>query len=64
MRDVALGEDESRCRKGALPCVLVAFANLAISILRLAGVQNIQNQMDLLHGVPNGTFRALMAMPA
>ncbi len=44
--------------------MLAAFANLAISILPLAGMQNIQNQMDFLLGDPNGTFRALMPLSA
>ena len=60
MRDVALDEDRSRCRKDALPRGLAAFANLSISILRLAGVKNIQDTMDLLHGDCLGTMMQLV----
>ncbi len=60
VRDVALGEDKSRCRKDAPPRVLAAFANLAISILRLTGVKNIQDQMDWLHGDCLGTMTQLV----
>ena len=41
--------------KDALPRVLTTLANLAVSILRSAGVNNIQNMMDLLHGDCQGT---------
>ena len=48
MRDVALGEDACRVRSNALPRVMAAFANLAISILRLLQVQNIKRTMHQL----------------
>ena len=37
VRDGALPRDASRLRKGALPQVMAAFANLALSILRMLG---------------------------
>ena len=40
--------------------MLAAFANLAISILRLTAVKNIQNTMDLLHGDCLGTMMQLV----
>ncbi len=55
VRDVALREDNCRVRKGALPRVLAAFANLAISVLRLAGVKNIKRRMEQLHLRPDYT---------
>ena len=48
VRDVALGEDACRVRSNALPRVMAAFANLAISILRLLQVQNIKRTMHQL----------------
>ena len=41
VRDVALREDHSRIRKGTLPRLLAAFANFAISLLRLLKTPNI-----------------------
>jgi len=55
VRDVALREDACRVRKGALPRVMAAFANLAISILRLLRVQNIKRRMEQLHLRPDYT---------
>ena len=48
VRDVALREDECRVRSSALPRVMAAFANLAISILRLLQVRNIKRKMSQL----------------
>ena len=55
VRDVALREDACRVRKGALPRVIAAFANLAISILRLLRVKNIKRRMDQSHLRPDYT---------
>ena len=55
VRDVALREDACRVRKGALPRVMAAFANLAISILRLLRVKNIKRRMEQLHLRPDYT---------
>ena len=55
VRDVALREDGCRVRKGALPRVMAAFANLAISIHRLVGTKNIKRRMEQLHLRPGYT---------
>lgn len=41
VRDVVLGEDASRIRKGSAPEVMAALRNLAIGFLRSTGVKNI-----------------------
>jgi hypothetical protein len=41
VRDVSLGEDASRIRKGSGPEVMAALRNLAIGVLRSTGVSNI-----------------------
>ena len=41
VRDVTLGEDASRIRKGSGPEVMAAFRNAAIGFLRSTGVTNI-----------------------
>ncbi len=41
VRDVTFDEDRSRVRKGAGAHVMASVRNLAISLLRLAGAQNI-----------------------
>lgn len=41
VRDVSLGEDASRIRKGSGPEVMAALRNLAIGFLRSTGVNNI-----------------------
>ncbi|MCY4188665.1 MAG: hypothetical protein OXD30_09295 [Bryobacterales bacterium] len=48
VREAALGEDASRLRKGALPLLWAAGANLALSILRLRGSAGLQRTMDPL----------------
>ena len=53
--DVALREDHCGVRKGALPRVMAALANLAISILRLFRVRNIKRRMEQLHLRPDST---------
>ena len=60
VRDVALDEDHSRIRKGSLPRLLAAFANLAISILRLLRTTNIKRRMRQLHLDPNGAVALLL----
>ena len=60
VRDVAMGEDRSRVRKGSLPRLLAAFANLAISILRLLGTKNIQRRMGQLKMNPNAAVALLL----
>jgi hypothetical protein len=41
VRDVSLGEDASRIRTGSGPEVMAALRNLAVGLLRTAGVSNI-----------------------
>ena len=64
VRDGALQEDAMRVRKGALPRVMAAFANLSISILRLLGAENIQRRMNQLRIAPDKVFSLLGACPA
>ena len=49
VRDVALREDGSCCRKGSIPRVLASFADLALSILRMGKATNIAQRMRDLH---------------
>jgi predicted transposase YbfD/YdcC len=41
VRDATMGEDASKLRSASAPRVLASLRNLAISVLRLAGVTNI-----------------------
>ena len=41
MRDVTLGEDASRIRKGGGPEIMAAFRNAAIGLLRATGATKI-----------------------
>lgn len=41
VRDVSLGEDASRIRKGSGPEVMAALRNLAVGLMRTIGVANI-----------------------
>ena len=45
VRDVSLGEDASRIRKGSGPEVMAALRNLAIGLLRSTGASNIAEAM-------------------
>src|SRR5262249_12885256 len=45
VRDVSLGEDASRIRKGSGPQVMAALRNLAIGLLRSTGATNIAEAM-------------------
>lgn len=45
MRDVSLGEDASRIRKGSGPQVMAALRNPAIGALRSTGAENIAAAM-------------------
>ena len=53
VRDAALREDACRVRKGSLPRVMAAFANLAISVLRLLGQRNLKRAMSNFKLRPN-----------
>ena len=63
VRDVALGEDACRVRTGALPRIMAAMANLAISILRLLGVHNIERTISRLRlkAGASGVMQVLLA---
>ena len=63
VRDVALGEDACRVRSNALPRVMAAFANLAISILRLLQVRNIKRTMKQLLFVGGATAVMALLLP-
>ena len=60
VRDVALREDASRLRKGALPRLWAACANLVISILRLLRVPGIKRTMNQLHLRPDSAVALLL----
>ncbi len=60
VRDVALREDASRLRKGALPRVWAAFANMAISILRLLKIEGVKRRMNQLHLSPDSAVELLL----
>ena len=53
VRDTALREDACRMRKGSLPRVMAAFANLAISVLRLLDKRNLKRAMSNFKLRPN-----------
>ena len=61
VRDVAVGEDKCRIRKGPLPRLMAAVSNLAISILRLLETKNIQRRMSQLSLDPNGAVALLLS---
>jgi predicted transposase YbfD/YdcC len=60
VRDVALREDASRLRKGALPRVWAAFANLALSLLRLLRTVGIKRRMSQLGFRPDSAVQLLL----
>ena len=41
VRDMTFDEDRSQVRKGTCPRIMATFRNVAISLLRLAGVESI-----------------------
>lgn len=47
VRDVTMGEDESRIRKGNGPRLMATFRNLTLSLFRLAGITKIAEKMLL-----------------
>ena len=61
VRDVAVGEDKCRIRKGPLPRLMAAVSNLAISILRLLETKNIQRRMSQLSLDPDGAVALLLS---
>ena len=53
MRGTALKDDACRMHKGSLPRAMAASANLAISVLRLVGYQNVKRAMSNFKMRPN-----------
>ena len=60
VHDVALREDASRLRKGALPRQWEAVANVVISILRLLQTEGIKRRMNQLHLRPDSAVELLL----
>ena len=60
VREGALGEGTYRVRKGTLPRVLAAFANLSLAILRLLGRTNLRRAMHPLRLHPREALAALL----
>ena len=60
VRDVALREDASRLRKGALPRLWAAVANVVISILRLLKTNGIKRRMNQLHLRPDSAVELML----
>ena len=52
MRDATMREDASKVRSGSAPRVLATLRNLAIGVLRLAGVTNIAQALRHLSRRP------------
>ena len=64
VRDPALREDACRVRKGSVPRVMAAFANLTISVLRLLGKRNLKRAMSNFKLRPNTAVAAVWSMVA
>lgn len=45
VRDVSMGEDASRIRKGVGPRIMAIFRNLALSLFRTAGIKKIAEKI-------------------
>ena len=59
LRDVILGEDASQVRCGAIPAVMAALRNTALSILRLAGYKAIAKTMRYFAAHPKQALTLL-----
>ena len=59
IRDVVLGEDASQVRCGAIPAVMAALRNTALSILRLAGYNAITSTMRYFAANPRHAMKTL-----
>ena len=59
LRDVILGEDASQVRCGAIPAVMAALRNTALSILRLAGYESITATMRYFAAHPKQALTLL-----
>lgn len=61
VRDWSFDEDRSTIRTGSLPWMMATLRNLAISLLRLAGVTNIAAKLRELAALPHRAV-ALMGL--
>lgn len=52
VRDTRLGEDASPVRCGDIPQVMAAFRNTALSVLRLAGITRVSDEINFLASRP------------
>ena len=59
IRDVVLGEDASQVRCGAIPAVMAALRNTALSMLRLAGYKSITSTMRYFAAHPKHAMKLL-----
>ena len=59
LRDVILGEDGSQVRCGAIPAVMAALRNTALSILRLAGYEAIATTLRYFAAYPKQALALL-----
>ena len=64
VRDVTLGEDSCRVRKGSAPQVLAALRNVVIGLLREAGWSNIAAGLRYNAWRPDAALRLLGLTPA
>jgi hypothetical protein len=64
VRDVTFDEDRSRIRKKAGPQVMATLRNLAISMLRMAGANNIAKGLRGCSWNRNQVFRLIGLAPA
>src|SRR5262249_38880810 len=62
-KDVALGEDASLIHRGHGPDVLTILRNLAISLLRAAGITTIAAQLRHLSSHPEEALRLVADCP-
>ena len=56
VRDVSMGEDASRIRKGSGPRLMATFRNLCLSLLRESGITKIAEQMTKFALNKNAVF--------
>jgi hypothetical protein len=59
VRDVTLGEDLSRTRKGKCPQMMATLRNMLISLLRFAGATNIAEAIRSCSNKPDQALRLL-----
>ena len=59
VKDVTMGEDDSRVRTGSAPQVMAALRNTVLGILRLCGFKNIADAIRTIGWEPNGALKLL-----